>query len=271
MLEDLITSYDVYRHILAILIGMPRLFIIAMVAPFLGSAVVTGQLRMVLVFSLYLVLHPALVAQIPDLSSLDQVFTINYVLILVKEIILGLLIGYIGALLFWAIQSAGFFIDNQRGASQAEGSEILSGDQTSPTGGFFFQAITYLFFVSGGFLTYISVVYGTYMIFPPISTIALNIDYQVATFFAEKFTWIMMNMLLLAAPISIACLLTDVSLGLMNRFASQLNVYVLAMPIKSGMASFLICFYFLVLLDLTPTLYNEANVFIKQLLQILTN
>ncbi len=271
MIDELIQSFDLYRHIMAVLVGMPRLFVVAMVAPFLGSAVVTGQLRMVLVFSLYLILHPALVANMPEISNLQEVFGISYVLILVKEIILGLLIGYIGAILFWAIQSAGFFIDNQRGASQAEGSEILSGDQTSPTGGFFFQAITYLFFTTGGFLSYISIVYGTYLLFPPMSTIPFVIDYPVATFFADKFTWIMMNMLLLAAPISIACLLTDVSLGLMNRFASQLNVYVLAMPIKSGMASFLICFYFVVLVDLTPALYKEVNSYIGQLIQLLKN
>ncbi|MBO4316786.1 MAG: flagellar biosynthetic protein FliR, partial [Mailhella sp.] len=49
---------------------------------------------------------------------------------------------------------------------------------------------------------------------------------------------------LLSGPVVVACLLTDISLGLINRFASQLNVYVLAMPIKSGVASLLLIFYF---------------------------
>ena len=47
----------------------------------------------------------------------------------------------------------------------------------------------------------------------------------------------------LSGPIVVACLLVDISLGLINRFAQQLNAYVLAMPIKSGLASFLLYFY----------------------------
>ena len=50
--------------------------------------------------------------------------------------------------------------------------------------------------------------------------------------------------------------LTDVALGLINRFASQLNVYVLAMPIKCGIAAFLLCFYFGLLLSHAPELFD---------------
>ena len=64
-------------------------------------------------------------------------------------------------------------------------------------------------------------------------------DINLPLFFAGRVSWLLLMMLLLSGPIVVACLLTDVSLGLINRFASQLNVYVLAMPIKSGVAAFM--------------------------------
>ena len=65
-------------------------------------------------------------------------------------------------------------------------------------------------------------------------------------------------MLLLSGPVVVACLLTDVSLGLINRFASQLNVYVLAMPIKSGVAIFLMLVYFSMLMADLPQMFGKV-------------
>ncbi len=265
MFEDFASNPEHFRHALAILIGMPRLFIIVMLAPFLGTAVVTGQLRMVLVTAMYLILHNYIFETLPEVSSLELAINLDFTYIVVKEIVLGLLIGYLGALLFWAIQSAGFFIDNQRGASSAEGSEIISGDSISPTGGLFFQSVVYLFFAGGGFLSYLSVVYMSYEVFPPGQLLPIKITMSVALFYAAKLGWVFLHMLLLASPIAVACLLTDVSLGLINRFASQLNVYVLAMPIKSGLASLLLVFYFAVFLGLMPNLYSDINGFVIDL------
>ena len=66
-----------------------------------------------------------------------------------------------------------------------------------------------------------------------------------------------------------ACLLTDVSLGLINRFASQLNVYVLAMPIKSGVAAFLMLFYFMMLLSNAAGLFDGFKADLRELGRLL--
>ena len=78
-------------------------------------------------------------------------------------------------------------------------------------------------------------------------------------------SWLLLMMLLLSGPIVVACLLTDVSLGLINRFASQLNVYVLAMPIKSALASFLLIFYFAVLMTDAPERFAAFGIDVSAL------
>ena len=47
--SQFLQELGVYGHLTALLLGMPRLFALVTVAPFLGSAVVTGQIRLLLV------------------------------------------------------------------------------------------------------------------------------------------------------------------------------------------------------------------------------
>lgn len=270
-MAGLFQALDVYGQLTAVVLGMPRLFTLVLVAPFFGASVVTGQIRLILVLALYLPLHPVVMDSLSPELRLSAVFSLEQtgrlVLMLCKETLIGLMLGFLAGIAFWAVQSAGFFMDNQRGASMAEGADILSGDQTSPLGQLLFQSLTYLFYTSGAFLAFIGVVYASYEFWPAGRPLPANFSLALPLYFAGKVGWLLAHMLLLAGPIAAACLLTDISLGLVNRFASQLNVYVLAMPIKSGMAAFLLCFYFGLLLSRAPELFG----FIRQSILTLPN
>jgi type III secretion protein T len=237
---------------------MPRIFILCLIAPFFGSAVVSGQLRTALVVAIYLILHPLVQSQMPADPPASAGETAFLGLLLAKEIFLGLLLGWISGIPFWAAQSGGFFIDNQRGASMAEGSDALTGEQTSPIGILFLQGTIYLFFVSGAFLSFLGLVYSSYLVWP-VASLLPGMSRDTALLFAEQAGWLMLYMLLLAGPIAIASLLIDASLGLVNRFASQLNVYILAMPIKSGVAALMLLAYFGMLGNNAPALYRHIQ------------
>ncbi len=53
----------------------------------------------------------------------------------------------------------------------------------------------------------------------------------------------------LAAPLLIAMFLAEFGLALISRFAPSLNVFVLAMPIKSAVASLLLVIYIKLMMD----------------------
>jgi type III secretion protein T len=55
--------------------------------------------------------------------------------------------------------------------------------------------------------------------------------------------------MLYACPVIIVLFFAEFGLGLMNRFAPQLNVFILSMPIKSGLAMFLFVIYMEFLFD----------------------
>ena len=270
--QTLISELHIHQHLLALLVGMPRLFMVVQIAPFMAGSILTGQLRVTIVFACYLVLHPAIFSSLPNFSDMGIEPVSYYGIIILKETLIGLFLGYLASFLFWAIQCAGFFIDNQRGATMASEMDPVSGEETSPLGSFFFQSAVYLFFSSGAFLAMLGTLYASYELWPVTTLIPLAsfADMDIPLFFAGRVSWLMLTMLLLSGPIVVACLLTDVSLGLINRFASQLNVYVLAMPIKSGIAMFLLLFYFVLLMSNATDMFSDLSINIEQLRRLLT-
>ena len=265
----ILEQLEVFKHLTAFLLGMPRLFAVALLAPFLGTGVLEGQIWLVLVLGMYLPMHPAVLAELtPDITlslNMDLILAGRLGLIFLKETIVGLGLGLLAGLPFWAVESAGVFMDNQRGAAQAEGTEILTGKSVSPMGGLLFQCLVYLFYTSGAFLAFLGLVYASYELWPVTQMLPLPQGSVVPLFFAGKVAWLMTFMLLIAAPIAVACLLVDISLGLINRFSPQLNAYVLAMPIKSGLAALLLCLYLGLLLAHAPDIFRHADDMLRTL------
>ncbi len=260
-MDGLFGEYSIWTHLTACLLGLPRLYMIAQTAPFFAPSVIGGQIRIALVLSLYFVLHPALLEQVMHIMPASGRFPSIAILaaLAVKEVFIGLLLALLAGMVFWMYQSAGFFIDNQRGAGQATESDPLSGEQTSPTGSFFFQSVVYVFFATSAFTVFLATVYSSYEAWTVDAFLpaAFFKDSRIALFFAGKVAELALDMVLLSGPVVIACLLTDVSLGLINRFAPQLNVYVLAMPIKSAIASFLLLFYFGIMINGTGNIFDS--------------
>lgn len=266
-IDTLFREFQIYNNLLAILLGMPRLFVIVQIVPFMAGSILTGQLRATVVLSCYLVLHPTILAQLSPHDAFSTALLLNFVGLAIKEALIGFLLAYLAGIVFWVVQCAGFFIDNQRGAGQASVTDPLAGEQTSPIGSFLFQGATYMFFSTGAFLAFLGLIYASYEIWPVTSLLPADVfrDMRIPVFFAKKVAYMMTHVMLLAGPVVVACLLTDVSLGLINRFASQLNVYVLAMPIKSGVAAFLLLLYFGMVMSGTLNMFHDIDADVQYL------
>ena len=85
----ILEQLEVFKHLTAFLLGMPRLFAVALVAPFLGTGVLEGQIWLVLVLGMYLPMHPAVLAQLsPDITlslNMDLILAGRLGLIFLKE------------------------------------------------------------------------------------------------------------------------------------------------------------------------------------------
>jgi len=71
--------------------------------------------------------------------------------------------------------------------------------------------------------------------------------------------------LLLAAPVLIAMLMSELGLALVSRFAPQLQVFFLAMPIKSALALFVLVIYSSTLFDYSLAPIRELTTWVDRL------
>ena len=229
---------------LLLTLSMARLASFFTACTVFGSEAMPWQVRNCLVLMLGLLVMPVVVAQAPA----DLAFGVTFVGLMGKEILIGYLLAYAFNVIFWIPEGVGFVMDTQRGASQAAGEDPLSGSNISPLGSLLFQCTVMIFIASGAFIILIAFFMTSYISWPLFSFFP-DLGPRGAQAIIGQFALLAAAVLALAGPALIACFLTDFGLGLVNRFAPQLNVFFLAMPIKSAFVLFVLIAYAAVLLS----------------------
>ncbi|MEJ2681930.1 MAG: type III secretion system export apparatus subunit SctT [Gammaproteobacteria bacterium] len=225
--------------LLTILINSPRIASAFIMIPFFSRQMLPGALvknGVVIALSMFLV------PMNYDVAEVLNLYSYNTLALMLKEIFIGVVIGFIVTIPFWAVESVGFFIDNQRGSTMASTLNPLTGSQTSPLGVLFNQAMTTAFFVSGTFLVFTEGLYRSFKIWPLLSYYP-SIDLSVMDFFINQISFMLFITVLLSSPIIISMFMSEFCFALINRFTPQLNVFVLSMPVKSAVAMFLLVLY----------------------------
>jgi len=233
-----IQSLTYEQWILGFSLTMPRFLAAFSLLPFFSTQVVPGMLRQGVATSLCLLLVPF----VADQTASVPISGTTLVVIIIKEVIVGVLIGYPLAVLFWAIEGIGFYVDNQRGSAMASSADPLTGQDSTPLGILFAQAFTVYFMSSGAFLLMLGVFYQTYQIWP-VADFVPSFGGAGPTFYLGMFDRLLRMIVVLSAPLIVAMFLSEFALALVSRFAPQLQVFFLAMPIKSALSILLLIFY----------------------------
>lgn len=249
---------EILKDLLVVLIfSSARMTALLLVVPFFGEQFIVGLGRNVVILSLTLIVVPLTIATLPaDYTMLDMIA------IIIKELIIGLVIGYIIGIVFYVAEGVGSFIDTERGSSMSEIFDPMSGGNTTTLGALMMKFITIIFFVTGGFLAFMGTFYYSYKLWPIFSFYPTLPD-VFPLFILEVADYLMRNIVLLSAPVAIVLFLAEFGLGMMNRFAPQLNVFSLSMPVKSGLAMFM----FLIYLSVLYTLFRMQFVSVQELLK----
>ena len=216
-----------------------RLLAAASVAPFLSAQILRGPTRFAFVLAWGLILYPYVEPQIPPKLHGDWLLTFG---LLVKEIVLGVMMGFFASRAFFLAISVGYLIDTQRGSTMASVVAPGSGEQTSLFGQMFEQIVLALFYTGGGFLLFLGAVFDSYQIWPLFKFLPA-FPAQFPKLVLADADLLMRMVLVFAAPIVMALFVAEFGLGLVNRFAPSLNVFSLAMPVKSILAVLILVFY----------------------------
>jgi type III secretion protein T len=204
--------------------------------PFLNDKTLgRGPLRATLLGLIALVLLP-----IPALSELDVAGQATLPTLL-TEAFLGLLLGMALNVPWMAVQTCGEWIDHQRGATMANAIDPATGIEASPIATFLGLLWTTIFLLNGGIQRLIGLLAQSYQ-HVPIGTV-LYLSVENAQSVLHLLTLAIITGVGLASPAVAAMLLSELALGLLSRFAPQLNAFSVALTIKSSIAVLILLMY----------------------------
>jgi type III secretion protein T len=165
--------------------------------------------------------------------------TWQFVGLFAKEAFIGGVIGILFSGVMWAFEAAGQVIDSKVGTTQAMVSDPLTGSQVSLNAAFFGRLASYVFMAGGGFMLMIGTLLESYVLWP-VRTPMPRLVEGGARLFESEFGRIMLLTLLIAAPALVFLYVIEGVLGLINRFAQQLNVFSLSQSLKAVAAVWII-------------------------------
>lgn len=238
-MTEILSTFKAYDElVIAVLISLPRMYAFITMAEILNAAAVPRMARNGAILILSLPLVPVNLAYVGMIGESLPAFAAFFL----KEYAIGFVFGYMIGWLFWVVTAAGDFMDNQRGAAIASSINPLLGTETTPLGNLFAQAFHTYFFSVGGMLVVMGILYKSFILWPVTKMLPIVSD-QFPVLILEVLDLGMRTMFILAAPVIALMFLSEFALALVSRFAPQLQVFVLAMPIKSGVAIFVLIFY----------------------------
>jgi len=228
---------DIDRLLLSATLGAARIAPAMFFLPYLRPKLVGGAiLRRSLLVIIAVGLAPLYLVDVGQLTFPKAIPVIA------QEVVIGFFIGFAMAVPFTVAMAIGELVDNQRGATISSAMDPAVGIKASPFASFFNLFWAAAFAAGGGLLLVVEVLAESYQLFPVASRITF--DPSIALAAASLMSRGIAKGIILAAPMVIAMYLTELALGVLSRFASQLNPFSMAMTLKSIVMLVVMLIYF---------------------------
>ncbi len=216
-------------QILLLLIAFVRVATMVALLPIIGSraAPLTAKagLSVFLTLAVFPLLPPATIAIPTGLFS--------FAVLVVKEVLIGLILGFIGSILFAIVQIGSKFIDQQVGFAMAETVDPLTETPVTPIAQLTSIVFTLVFLIIGGHHMLIRVMAKVFEIIPvgavylregPITTVIIR---STSSLFSLGFRF--------GAPVITALFVCTAALGIIAKTVPQLNIFIVGLPIQIGL------------------------------------
>ena len=155
-------------------------------------------------------------------------------LLVAREAMVGVVMGFVVACMFRAAEAAGQFADVLRGASMAEALFPTSQGRSSPLGALMLLLAAVVFFEIGGLAHVTSALVRSYEAIPlSVPERFLGSPRVMAMVAIAASAKLIESAIGLCAPAVVALLLADLLLGIVGRAVPQIPLYFVGMPLKA--------------------------------------
>lgn len=206
---------------LLIFVRMTGLFVIA---PIFSRTNIPRNLKLGFSFMLALILVNTISSQNIVISNIYE-----FAVLVLREFVVGITLGYVSYTIFTAIYVAGELIDMQIGFGVVNVIDPLSNIQVSITSNFYFILCMLVFLLSKGHHILIRALFSSYE-YIPLGQAVFGTDLQNRVI--EVFGGVFLVAFKITAPILAAIIIADVAMGIISKTIPQINVFVVGMPLK---------------------------------------
>jgi flagellar biosynthetic protein FliR len=213
-------------HLPVFLLVFVRITAFFVSAPFFSVRGVPNQFKIGFAFVMALISFSYVPAhvQIP----LDLTFVLH----VMKEALVGVILGLICEMMYLTVQVAGGLMDMQLGFAMANVIDPRTGVYVPITGNFKnILAMLYLLTMNGHHMLIRGIIHSYRAV--PLDGMWLSLGSEEVMWTAVKvFRDMFASAFLIAAPIVVALFLVDLSLGIIAKSVPQFNIFVVGFPIK---------------------------------------
>ncbi|MEM9147431.1 MAG: flagellar biosynthetic protein FliR [Pseudomonadota bacterium] len=236
---ELVDIADADLVLMSAVLVMVRMLAFTYISPFFGAKAMGRIVRVGFLLTLSFVLAPPVFTEFKS----DPALADQFVLLVLKELLIGLVLGALVWMPIHGLEVAGVVLDTQRGSTMAQDFNVVfSSPQATPTAILISQIFSGFFFSIGGLLMIETVLFDSMAIWPPTEPLP-PLDKDVAVLFGALAGSLLFTAIVFALPISGFMLLADIGIAFIARAAPSLNALTLGMPVKSAVLIFMLFFY----------------------------
>jgi type III secretory pathway component EscT len=220
-------------------LGAARTVPLVWAVPAFGGPALPAQIRVALGVGLAGVSFPLLAASVPPTHA------VAWAMLGVRELLVGVVMGFVCACAFRAADAAGVLADEVCGRGAVAATRPAGDGQATPLGALLVLVTCVIFFEIGGVAHTARALARSYEAIPLAAALPIADRARDGALLAVLASGKLIEAAVgLAAPVLVAVVLADVAVGVLGRAASRVSPAFAAVPLKAvvGLAALLLAF-----------------------------
>jgi flagellar biosynthetic protein FliR len=203
-----------------------RVSVLVFLVPILSTDEVPSRFKAGMSFFLSLIIFPAL----PHEAVAIPESVPAYIMLALKEIYIGAVMGFAGTFVFAGLRFAGSWIDAETGFNMMQIMNPMAQEEDTPMGHLLFILFILLLLSTGGYMFYLQAIAESFRLIPLAGAEAASAG-MVAIFLKLSVSAFLMGVKV-AAPVIATLFVSSVALAIIARIMPQMNVWMVGMPMK---------------------------------------
>lgn len=218
------------------LLVLVRVSVLVFLLPILSTDEVPTRFKAGLSFFLSIILFPIL----PSASIEIPASVIAYILLALKEIYIGAVMGFAGTFIFAGLRFAGGWIDSETGFNMTQIMNPMAGEEDTAMAHLLFILFILILLGTGGYVFYLQALAESFRLIP--LTGARMASGSMVAVFAVMTTDSFVLGMKVAAPVVATLFISSIALAIIARIMPQMNVWMVGMPMKIALGTLTLMF-----------------------------